>query len=176
MAITGAEVNRCKQLHVFYTNAFTNIPCKCQKLFSMLTLGDRPVYIRPMRSPEHDRLYRLIGDRIRQAREAIGMTQTALAAKLDLSRVSIVNIERGRQRAPVHVLWQIGEQLGTEPAALIPRQHEYLEAGDGVHLDADTVAQIETAAKGDPATNRKLTEFIKMAKASGRRENDSAQS
>src|SRR5688572_13244659 len=128
-----------------------------------------------MRSAEYDRLYRLIGDRIREARERMGMTQTALAAKLGLSRVSVVNVERGRQRPPIHVLWQIGEQLGVEPAALIPRQHEYLEAGDGVHLDADTIAQIETAAKGDPATNRKLTEFIKMAKASGRRGNDSAQ-
>jgi transcriptional regulator with XRE-family HTH domain len=104
------------------------------------------------------------------------MTQTALAAKLKLSRVSVVNIEQGRQRAPVHVLWQIGEHLGLEPNALIPRHREYLEEGDGVHLDADTVARIETAARGDPATNRKLTEFIKMAKATSGRINDSDES
>lgn len=122
-----------------------------------------------MQSDEHDRLYRMIGDRIREARERNNVRQAALATKLALSRVSIVNIEKGRQRPPVHVLWQIAEELGIEPASLIPRQREFLDAGDGVHLDTDTVAQIEAAAKGDPVTHRRLTEFIKMAKATSQR-------
>jgi transcriptional regulator with XRE-family HTH domain len=122
-----------------------------------------------MRSDEHDRLYRMIGDRIREARERKNLRQSALAAKLKLSRVSIVNIEKGRQRPPLHVIWQIAEELGIEPYSIIPRQREFLDAGDGVHLDPDTVAQIEAAAKGDPATQRRLTEFIRMAKATGQR-------
>jgi transcriptional regulator with XRE-family HTH domain len=126
-----------------------------------------------MRSNEHDRLYRLIGERVRDARERKGLTQTALAAKLKLSRVSVVNIECGRQRPPIHVLWQIGEHLGSEVSGLIPRHREYLEDGDGVRLDAQTIAQIEAAAKGDPATSRQLTEFIKKTTAMSRKSGDS---
>jgi transcriptional regulator with XRE-family HTH domain len=121
-----------------------------------------------MRSPEQDLLYRIIGDRIREGRERSRMTQTALAKRLDLSRVSVVNIEKGRQRAPVHVLWQIGEILNIELATLIPRRREFVDGADSVHLDSDTIAQIEAAAKGDPATHRRLTEFIKMAKSTNR--------
>lgn len=121
-----------------------------------------------MRSPEHDLFYRVIGDHIREARGRKRMSQTALAEKLSLSRVSIVNIEKGRQRAPVHVLWQIAELLSTELANIIPRRTEFVDGAGVVHLDSDTVAQIEAAAKGDPATHRKLTEFIKMAKSTNR--------
>lgn len=129
-----------------------------------------------MGSGEYDRLYRIIGDRVREARERAALTQTALALKLKLSRVSVVNIERGRQRPPIHVLWQIAEHLGLEVVSLLPRHRDYLDDNDGVHLDAETVVQIEAAAKGDPSTHRKLTEFIKMAKATSRRENDHASS
>lgn len=121
-----------------------------------------------MRSPEQDLLYRVIGDRIREARELSRMSQTALAEQLGLSRVSIVNIEKGRQRAPVHVLWQIAELLNTDLTRIIPRRTEVVDGADGIHLDSDTVAQIEAAAKGDRATHRKLTEFIKMAKSTNR--------
>ncbi len=157
-------------------NAFANGTC-CQSqllLGHTANLGDALHCF--MRSTEHDRLYRLIGDRIRAARERLGMTQTALAVKLKLSRVSVVNIESGRQRPPIHVLWQIGEHLGSEASAFIPQHREYLEDSTGVHLDADTVSQIEAAAKGDPATNRKLTEFIRMAKTTSRRGNDGTKS
>jgi transcriptional regulator with XRE-family HTH domain len=122
-----------------------------------------------MQPSELERLYRMVGDRIREARERVGMKQTALATKLQLSRVSVVNIEKGRQRPPLHVLWQIAEELGIEPSSLLPLQGEFLDAGEEIHLDPDTVTQIESAAKGDPATNRRLTEFIKMAKAASQR-------
>jgi transcriptional regulator with XRE-family HTH domain len=124
-----------------------------------------------MLAAEQDLLYRMIGDRIREARERSGMTQTALAGKLTLSRVSIVNIEKGRQRAPLHVLWQIAELVNIELTVLIPRQRELVDRTDSIHLDSDTVAQIEAAAKGDPATHRKLTEFIKLAKSTSRSTN-----
>ncbi len=143
--------------------------CIRQLLFVRLTFLPTSLYLFDMTGEEHARLYRMIGDRIREARERKDMRQPTLAAKLGLSRVSIVNIEKGRQRAPIHVLWQIAEELGIEPASLVPRQRELLDAGHGVHLDADTVAQIEAAAKGDPATHRRLSEFIRMAKATGQR-------
>ncbi len=65
---------------------------------------------------DFDELYRELGRKIRQARERQGerLSQDALAKQLGISRASIVNIEAGRQRTPLHLLWQIAELLGTE--------------------------------------------------------------
>lgn len=115
---------------------------------------------------DEDRLYRLIGERIRAARERVApkLSQARLAEKLGVSRASIVNIEAGRQRAPVHVLWQIAEILSVEIGFLIPTHAEYVEEGAPVRLDAEIVEQIEEAANGDPATRRLLTAFISKAR------------
>lgn len=110
-------------------------------------------------------LYRLIGERIKSARERAGLSQAKLAKKLEMSRASIVNIEAGRQRAPVHILWQIAEALSTEVALMIPKQSEFQEEISPLSLDSDTVAQIEEAANGDLATKRRLTAFISSAKS-----------
>jgi transcriptional regulator with XRE-family HTH domain len=118
-----------------------------------------------MKENERSRLYRMIGDNIRQAREKIPLSQTKLAEKLGISRVSIVNIEKGRQHAPMHTLWDIAENLGVEVVELIPRQREFADSAADIHLDADTIAQIEEAANGDLVARRKLTEFIQMAKS-----------
>jgi transcriptional regulator with XRE-family HTH domain len=118
-----------------------------------------------MASYSDKRLYRLIGERISSARTSVGLSQNKLAKKLDLSRVSIVNIEKGRQRPPVHVLWKIAEALGIEITDLIPSLAQIANAETSVHLDDTTVSMIEDAANDDPATLRRLTEFIKHARA-----------
>jgi transcriptional regulator with XRE-family HTH domain len=117
-----------------------------------------------MGKQDHERLYHIIGDKICQARKAKRWSQAKLAAKLGLSRVSIVNIEKGRQRPPVHVIWDIAEVLNLEPSQLVPLQSELADGALEVHLDATTVAAIETAASDDPSTRRRLTEFIQLAK------------
>src|SRR5207249_352007 len=106
-------------------------------------------------------LYRLVGEKVRAARERLSpkRSQAKLAQALGLSRTSLVNIECGRQRAPLHVLWRIAEALGIELADLLPRQAEYSEGGEPVRLDERTVEQIERAANGDLATRRLLTQF-----------------
>lgn len=111
-----------------------------------------------------DLLYHMIGERIRTARQGRAISQEKLAKKLHMSRASIVNIEAGRQRPPVHVLWQIAEELSTEVALLLPSQDEYTNGDEPVRLDAETVAQIEQVARGDPMARRGLTDFIKKTK------------
>lgn len=112
-----------------------------------------------------DLLYEMVGDRVRRARHSAGVSQAKLAKKLGMSRTSVVNIEAGRQRPPLHVLWQIGEILGTEPILLVPRLDEYHENGEPMNLDPTTIEKIEHAASGDPATRRELTRFIERAVA-----------
>ncbi len=54
------------------------------------------------------------------SRERAGITQEELARRVGLTRTSITNIERGRQKVLVHTLYAISEALNTSPTALLP--------------------------------------------------------
>lgn len=110
-------------------------------------------------------LYCLIGRKIRAARKLAGMSQGTLARRLNISRTSVVNIEAGRQRLPLHILWQISDIVGTEARMLFPRQSEYQEQLQPISLNAETVVKIEEVANGDPFTKQLVTEFITKIKA-----------
>ena len=111
-------------------------------------------------------LYREVGRRIRTARERSEpkLSQAKLAKILGISRVSVVNIEAGRQHAPVSLLWQIAETLQTELALLIPRRNELHSPASPVQLDKKTIDQIKQAAVGDRETQQKLTGAISKLK------------
>src|SRR5208337_15614 len=104
-------------------------------------------------------LYRELGRRIREARELTGerLSQEKLAKRLKLSRASIVNIEAGRQHAPVHLLWQIAEILGTDLTLLIPRREDLSLPANPAPLDEEMTKQIEDEAHGDQAIINLLT-------------------
>lgn len=68
-----------------------------------------------------DNLYRHLGERIKAQRLSVNMTQEELATSIGMLRTSIVNIEAGRQKPPLHVIYQICSQLGAEPSALMPK-------------------------------------------------------
>jgi transcriptional regulator with XRE-family HTH domain len=116
---------------------------------------------------DFDELYRELGRRIRQARERNGerLSQDALAKRLGISRASVVNIEAGRQRAPLHLLWQIAELFGTDLTQLIPKTEELLAPANQVRLDKEMMKQIEEASNGDPGTMKVLTGLVGKLKA-----------
>lgn len=64
---------------------------------------------------------RALGERIREAREGVGVKQDQLARAVGLSRTSITNIERGRQGVQAYLLARIADVLGKPPAELLPR-------------------------------------------------------
>lgn len=68
-----------------------------------------------------ERLYSYIGDQLRSHREQKGVTQQELADLVNLERTSITNIERGRQKLPIHVLFGICKALGVGPNDVMPR-------------------------------------------------------
>lgn len=86
----------------------------------------------PRRKPavvvDERRLYWEVGYRIRIARDAMGLTQTELAEKAGLSRVSIANLEGGRQRSPLTVLYRVAHALGVKPARFLPSPADVVEA------------------------------------------------
>lgn len=69
-------------------------------------------------------IYKEFGRRLRHARKAAELTQEALADGVGLSRTSITNIEKGRQRIPLHALFLLASAVGVPPAALLPERKE----------------------------------------------------
>jgi transcriptional regulator with XRE-family HTH domain len=69
--------------------------------------------------PDPERVYRTLGERIRSERLKQNITQDELASRVGLTRTSITNVEKGRQRLLVHTLLQIADSLGTDPARLL---------------------------------------------------------
>ena len=66
------------------------------------------------------RLCAEFGAKIRAARRNAGLTPKALGDLVGLSRSSIVNLEVGRQRAPLHVVWKLAVALERPVADLLP--------------------------------------------------------
>lgn len=116
---------------------------------------------------DFDELYQELGRKIRQARERHSqrLSQDTLAKRLGISRASVVNIEAGRQHAPLHLLWQIAELLGTDLTVLIPSQGELLAPAGRVELDRGMMKQIEAAANGDRGAIKTLTGFVSKLKS-----------
>lgn len=66
-----------------------------------------------------DDLYISIGARLRTAREARGLNQSELGARIGLNRSSVSNIEAGRQRPMLHTLIAAAQALGIEIGSLL---------------------------------------------------------
>jgi transcriptional regulator with XRE-family HTH domain len=71
---------------------------------------------------DHQAFYDEMGRRIRDARKLRkpSLTQEGLAKLVGLTRTSITNIERGRQKCLAHTLAEIAQALDIETARLIP--------------------------------------------------------
>ena len=114
---------------------------------------------------DFDELYAEVGRKLRQTRETQGLSQERLAKQLGISRASVVNIEAGRQRAPLHLLWQLSETLGTDLSLLIPRREELMLSAKQFALDPAVVKQIKEAANNDPDAVKALTRLVNKLKA-----------
>lgn len=64
-------------------------------------------------------VYRQLGAKIQQLREALGWRQEELAKKVGLTRTSIVNIEGGNQRILLHDLDKFAKAFNCEPKVLL---------------------------------------------------------
>lgn len=74
-----------------------------------------------------DSLYKEIGRRIKEFREERGITQQEISDNIHLSRTSITNIEAGRQKIQIHILYQIATLLKVEPNQLLPNINFFVE-------------------------------------------------
>ena len=74
-----------------------------------------------------DLLYKIVGERIKTARLDAGLSQAELAEASGHLRTSITNIESGRQKPPLHVLYELCSHLGIEPVSILPLRREVLD-------------------------------------------------
>jgi len=72
----------------------------------------------------------------------------------------MVNIEAGRQHAPLDLLWRIAEALDVELILLIPKKAELSAPDVIVELDEAIRKQIKLEAKGNPAFQKSLTNVV----------------
>ncbi len=97
---------------------------------------------------DHDAFYADVGRRIRQARTEIGQTQEGLASMVSLTRTSIVNIEKGRQKILLHTLVDIASALQVPSVDLLP------SSTHSSKLELDTLLEGQT---------QKAKEWVKSA-------------
>lgn len=120
-----------------------------------------------METADEEALYRAVGERIRQARvsQPEKLSQAALAERLGVSRASVVNIEAGRQHAPLHLLWKVAQHLHLELSSLIPSRDELTAPAASVELVGDMREQLKRFTNGDQALEGVLSGFIAQAVA-----------
>ncbi|QMV42665.1 helix-turn-helix domain-containing protein [Cohnella cholangitidis] len=69
-------------------------------------------------------IYTEIGRKIREERDKKGWTQQELSDMVELTRSSIANIELGRQKIQVHVLYTFAKLFGINPTDLMPQTNQ----------------------------------------------------
>lgn len=67
-----------------------------------------------------DPVYLEFGRRLRRARVTAGLTQSELAGRLNLSRTSITNMERGTQPVALHTLLRLASAVGIPASDMLP--------------------------------------------------------
>jgi transcriptional regulator with XRE-family HTH domain len=62
-----------------------------------------------------DDIRRLVGENVRRLRLAAGLSQAALAARMDIDRAYISALELGRRNPTIVTLWHLGKALEVRP-------------------------------------------------------------
>ncbi|MCH7535151.1 MAG: helix-turn-helix transcriptional regulator [Bacteroidetes bacterium] len=83
------------------------------------------------------------------------MTQVKFARLLEISRSSLVNIEKGRQRLPIHLIYSMAGILKTTPSNLLPKE----EILDG-SLEKGLLAKVKQISKSDESVEESLIQFL----------------
>ena len=103
-------------------------------------------------------LYTTLGVNIRDARKKAGLRQEELALMMDLSRTSIVNIEKGRQRPTLHFLYQFCAVANCKILDLLPFLEIVTQNSHSVVPSLQD--KIADATNGNQDAYEKITKFV----------------
>ncbi len=107
-----------------------------------------------MTEKEIEFIYQTVGSEIKKARISNGMSQEDFANLLGLSRASIVNIEAGRQRPSLHLLFEISRKTQTKIEDFLPK------IPDEIVVSNKLESQIRSYSDGNEKTEEVLTKFL----------------
>jgi Zn-dependent peptidase ImmA (M78 family)/DNA-binding XRE family transcriptional regulator len=89
-----------------------------------------------------------LGERLRMAREAVKLTQASAAAAIDMSRTTLVAIEKGQRRVRITELQQLAKLYGTTVNVILRQEAVQLNLLPKFRkLTGDTDPAVENAAK-----------------------------
>ena len=119
------------------------------------------------------KLYERLGELIRVAREKAEFKQESLADYLDLSRVSISNIEKGKQKIQIHSLLEVAKYLQTDITTFLSPLKEFLldEVTDEEQkriskgLGFPGIPDEFTDSKSETDSGAKVKEFVNFLKS-----------
>ena len=89
------------------------------------------------RFSESEEIYKRIGQNVAKRRRELGLSQTELAERCDITRGSIANIESGKQRATLHTLLDIAKALDVDMLLLLASSEA---DGEGASKASDSFA------------------------------------
>ncbi|WP_237152081.1 helix-turn-helix domain-containing protein [Oryzibacter oryziterrae] len=73
---------------------------------------------------------KIVGENVRRAREAIGLSQEELGDKAGIDRTYVSGVERGVRNPTVKVLARLADALGVPPAQLLARGEGAAQGGE----------------------------------------------
>jgi transcriptional regulator with XRE-family HTH domain len=110
-------------------------------------------------------VYNKLGQCIRQYRVAAKIKQDLLADYIGLTRVSIVNIEKGKQKVQIHTLLEISKYLQIPISSLLDPLQELLIDQINPKLERRIVKELNTDKR---KTIDKVKEFVIYTKIKNR--------
>jgi transcriptional regulator with XRE-family HTH domain len=113
---------------------------------------------------EQDVFYRALGKAIKSARVQGNIKQEVLSKQLGfISRISVVNIESGKQKIQLHNLLEISNILNISLNELVPQIEDVKK--DINPKFAKKIAVSKEIPNEDPETKEKIKEFIRFSTA-----------
>ncbi len=111
---------------------------------------------------DQEKFYRALGDNIKTLRQKSSYSQEELAKFLELTRTSIVNIEKGRQRPTIHTLSEIASFFNVQVSELFPSVDEK-EQIDLMKSVKENISTVEKKFKDVPIDEEKLSLFFQLS-------------
>lgn len=109
-----------------------------------------------MTEKEKKYLYDFVGSKIKDLRNEVDISQQELANKLNLSRVSIVNIEKGRQQLSLHFLYEIARIFDKDIVFFFPSLEPPSTMSSKIQKEVDQFL----STTGKKVNSKKLIDFL----------------
>ncbi|WP_124979095.1 helix-turn-helix transcriptional regulator [Nonlabens xiamenensis] len=73
---------------------------------------------------DKDQFFSILSEKLYESRLKSGLSQEEVANKIGLTRASVINIEKGRQKVNIYLLWKFAELYSKGIQELLPPTNE----------------------------------------------------